>query len=261
MREGSVALVGAGPGDPDLVTMKAARLMREADVVVFDRLVSDEILAMIPAGTARIYAGKAMAHHALVQDEINELLVSLARAGRRVLRLKGGDPFVFGRGSEEAEHLARHGIPFEVVPGISSASGCATYSGIPLTHRGLSQGVRFLAGHAREGYGIDYDWHRLADPDTTLVIYMGLTNLPRIADELMAAGLPSDTPAAAIENGTTARQRRAIGTVASLPVLVTEQEFKAPTLIVIGRVVSLAGALDWFGSEPASAETTTQAGE
>ena len=247
MPMGSVALVGSGPGDPELLTVKAVRLLQAAEVVVFDRLVSPEILDLIPAGTTRIYAGKAMAAHTLVQDEINDLLVSLARAGRRVVRLKGGDPFVFGRGSEEAEHLAGHGIPFEVVPGISSASGCATYSGIPLTHRGLAQGVRLLAGHCRDGQPLDYDWARLADPDSTLVIYMGLTTLPQVADELMNAGLPSDTPAAAVENGTTPRQRRVVGTVATLPGLVVAANLKPPTLIIIGKVVSLAGTLDWFG--------------
>ncbi len=248
MRKGSVALVGAGPGDPELLTMKAVRLLQEADVVVFDRLVSAEILDLIPAGTGRIYAGKAMAHHALVQDEINDLLVSLACAGRKVVRLKGGDPFVFGRGSEEAEFLAEHNIPFEVVPGISSASGCATYSGIPLTHRGLSQGVRFLAGHLRDGQSLDdYDWRGLADPGTTLVIYMGLTALPTIAETLIGAGLPADTPAAAVENGTTPRQRRVLGTLATLPDLVAAAHLKAPTLIVVGKVVALAETLDWFG--------------
>lgn len=246
MEQGSVALVGAGPGDPELLTVKALRLLGEADVVVFDRLVSPEILALVPAGTSRIYAGKAMACHTLVQDEINELLVSLARSGRRVVRLKGGDPFVFGRGSEEAEHLAAHGIPFQVVPGISSASGCATYAGIPLTHRGLSTGVRFLPGHFRDGKALDHDWKTLADPDCTLVIYMGLTSLPHIAEELMTAGLPSDTPAAAVENGTTPRQRRVLGTIATLPRLTAEAQLKAPTLIVVGKVVSLAGQLDWF---------------
>ncbi|MGE5545464.1 MAG: uroporphyrinogen-III C-methyltransferase [Solirubrobacterales bacterium] len=258
MAVGSVALVGAGPGDPELLTMKAARLIREAEVVVFDRLVSPEILDMIPAGTTRIYAGKQMSNHHLVQDEINELLVSLGKSGRRVVRLKGGDPFVFGRGSEEAEVLAKAGIPFEVVPGISSASGCATYAGIPLTHRGLSQGVRLLPGHCREGKPLDYDWSKLADPDCTLVIYMGLSNLGQIADELMAAGLPSDTPAAAVENGTTARQRRVLGTIATLPALVQQAGLRPPSLIIVGRVVSLAETLDWFTGErqPESAEAT-----
>lgn len=246
MRVGSVALVGAGPGDPELLTLKAARLIREAEVVVFDRLVSQEILDMIPPGTTRIYAGKQMSNHHLVQDEINELLVNLAKAGRRVVRLKGGDPFVFGRGSEEAEELSKAGVPFEVVPGISSASGCATYAGIPLTHRGLSLGVRLLPGHFREGKTLDYDWDKLADPDCTLVIYMGLTNLPTITEELVKAGLPADTPAAAIENGTTPRQRRVLGTLATLPARVVEAGLKPPSLIIVGKVVSLAESLDWF---------------
>ncbi|CAA7613401.1 uroporphyrinogen-III C-methyltransferase [Magnetospirillum sp. UT-4] len=249
MPQGKVYLVGAGPGDPDLLTVKAARLIANAEVVVFDRLVSPEILALVPPGTTRIYAGKQLAHHHLVQDEINELLVGLGRSGRNVVRLKGGDPFVFGRGSEEAEVLARAGIAFEVVPGISSASGCATYAGIPLTHRGLSQGVRLLPGHFRDGKTLDYDWARLADPECTLVIYMGLTNLSHIAAELMGAGLPADMPAAAVENGTTPRQRRVLGTLATLPELAAAVELKAPTLIIVGKVVSLAGQLDWFCHE------------
>lgn len=246
MRSGSVALVGAGPGDPELLTVKALRLIQNAEIVVFDRLVSTEIMDLIPAGVSRIYAGKQLSNHHLVQDEINELLVTLAKSGRRVVRLKGGDPFVFGRGSEEAEVLAKEGIPFEVVPGISSASGCATYAGIPLTHRGLSQGVRLLPGHCRDGKPLDYDWSKLADPDCTLVIYMGLANLAPIADELMAAGLPSDMPAAAVENGTTPRQRRVLGTLGTLPGLVIEAGLKPPSLIIIGRVVALAESLDWF---------------
>ncbi len=259
MRKGMVALVGAGPGDPELLTLKALRLIKEAEVVVFDRLVSQEILDLVPAGTTRIYAGKQVAHHHLAQDEINELLVNLGKSGRRVVRLKGGDPFVFGRGSEEAEVLAKEGIPFEVVPGISSASGCATYAGIPLTHRGLSQGVRLLPGHFREGRTLDYDWARLADPDCTLVIYMGLTNLGHIADELMAAGLPSDMPAAAVENGSTPRQRRVLGTIASLPRLAVEHRLKAPTLIIIGKVVSLAETLDWFSGTVEEAAPVAEA--
>ncbi|MBR9973244.1 uroporphyrinogen-III C-methyltransferase [Magnetospirillum sulfuroxidans] len=246
MSKGKVYLVGAGPGDPDLLTIKAHRLLQQAEVVVFDRLVSPEIMALIPTGTTRIYAGKQMSKHELVQDEINDLLVSLGKSGRTVVRLKGGDPFVFGRGSEEAEILSLAGIAFEVVPGISSASGCATYAGIPLTHRGLSQGVRFLTGHCRDGKPLEYDWSKLADPDCTLAIYMGLTNLGLIADELTKAGLPADTPAAAIQNGSTPRQRRVLGTLATLPSLAEAAGLKAPTLIIVGRVVALAGALDWF---------------
>ena len=245
---GSVALVGAGPGDPELLTVKALRLIQGAEVVVYDRLVSAEIMALVPPTAELIYAGKQSAAHHLPQHEINDLLIGLARSGRHVVRLKGGDPFVFGRGSEEAEALAGAGIPFSVVPGISSASGCATYAGIPLTHRGLAQGVRLVTGHWREGQALDYDWNLLADPDCTLVIYMGLTHLGDIAARLIEAGLPADTPAAAVENGTTPRQRRAIGTLATLPQLVAEAGMKPPTLIILGRVVSLAETLDWYGT-------------
>jgi uroporphyrin-III C-methyltransferase/precorrin-2 dehydrogenase/sirohydrochlorin ferrochelatase/uroporphyrin-III C-methyltransferase len=244
-----VALVGAGPGDPELLTLKALRLIQNAEVVVYDRLVSAEIMAMVPPSAERVYAGKQSAAHHLPQHEINDLLIGLGRSGRRVVRLKGGDPFVFGRGSEEAEALAGAGIPFEVVPGISSASGCTTYAGIPLTHRGLAQGVRLVTGHWREGQALDYDWARLADPGCTLVIYMGLTHLTEITGKLLEAGLPADTPAAAVENGTTPRQRRVLGTLATLPERVAAAGMKPPTLIIIGHVVSLAGQLDWYGAE------------
>lgn len=245
---GHIALVGAGPGDPDLLTVKALRLIRNARVVVYDRLVSAEIMALVPPTAELIYAGKQSAAHALPQHEINALLVGLARQGRDVVRLKGGDPFVFGRGSEEAEALAAAGIPFAVVPGISSASGCTTYAGIPLTHRGLAQSVRLVTGHLREGQTLDHDWHKLADPHCTLVIYMGLTHLGEIAARLMEAGLPADTPAAAVENGTTPRQRRIIATLGELPERVAAAGMKPPTLLIIGKVVSLAGMLDWYGA-------------
>ena len=248
---GSVALVGAGPGDPELLTVKALRLIQEAEVVVYDRLVSTEIMDLVPPSAERIYAGKQVAQHHLPQNEINDLLIGLGRAGRHVVRLKGGDPFVFGRGSEEAEALAAAGIPFQVVPGISSASGCATYAGIPLTHRGLAQGVRLVTGHWREGQALDYDWRLLADPDCTLVIYMGLTHLGDIAARLTEAGLAADTPAAAIENGTTPRQRRLLATLGTLPERVAEAGMKPPTLVIVGRVVGLAGALDWLGAQQA----------
>lgn len=247
-----VALVGAGPGDPDLLTVKAVRLLHEADVVVFDRLVSDAILELVPAGTTRIFAGKAAGRHHMDQDGINALLVSLARAGHRVVRLKGGDPFVFGRGSEEAEHLARHGIAFEVVPGITAASGVSAYAGIPLTHRGLATGVRCVTGHAREGEPLDLDWAGLADPDTTLVIYMGLGSLATICGELLRAGLDGATPAAAVQDGTTPGQRRVLSTLAALPGAVSAARLEPPALVVVGRVVSLAETLDWF--RPASLE-------
>lgn len=260
MALGRVALVGAGPGDPELLTVKAQRLLKEAEVVVFDRLVSPEILNLIPAGTTRIYAGKALSRHHLAQDEINSLLVSLARTGRLVVRLKGGDPFVFGRGSEEAEYLARHGVPFEVVPGITSASGGSTYAGIPLTHRGHATGVRYVTGHCKENEDLAHDWRSLADPDTTLVVYMGLTNLDQITRQLMAAGMPADTPAAAVENATTPRQRRVIGTVGSLPTLVADAGLAPPTIVIIGKVVSLAGVLDWYQTGPGSVEDQSASG-
>lgn len=244
---GKVFLVGAGPGDPELLTMKAVRLLRECDVVVFDRLVSDDILNLVPAGVSRIYAGKALNRHHLPQDEINALLVTLASSGRTVVRLKGGDPFVFGRGSEEATTLARAGIPFEVVPGITAASGCATYAGVPLTHRGLATSVRYVTGHFRAGEEhLDHDWSKLADPDTTLVFYMGLTNLPQITGKLIAHGLPAATPVAAVQDGTTGGQRSVFGTLSDIVDKVAAAGLRAPTVIIVGKVVSLAGELAWF---------------
>ena len=254
-KTGKVILVGAGPGDPDLLTVKAARLISHAELVVYDRLVSQEIMTLLPASAERIYAGKARGEHHMLQAGINALLADLARSGREVLRLKGGDPFVFGRGSEEALHLAREGIAFEVVPGISAAAGCSTYAGIPLTHRGLATGVRFVTGHLRDDRKLDLDWAKLADPATTLAIYMGLQALPEIAAELMAHGLASDTPAAAIENGTTPRQRRIIGTLASLAELTRAADLHPPTLIVIGKVVALAQDLDWYAALARSAKS------
>lgn len=241
-----VYIVGAGPGDPDLLTVKALRLIRQAEVVVYDRLVSPDILQLIPSGSTRIFVGKETGKHHMGQDEINRLLVQLVTDGRSVVRLKGGDPFIFGRGSEEAMYLSEHKIPFEIVPGITSASACTTYAGIPLTHRGMVSGVKFITGHCRNDNPLDLDWDKLADPDTTLVVYMGLANLQQISAELVRAGLPQDTPAAAIENGTTERQRRCITTLEKLPAEVAARGFKAPAMIVIGRVVELANQLDWF---------------
>ena len=180
-----VLLVGAGPGDPDLLTVKAARAIASADVIIFDRLVSDSILELIPASVERIFARKTARNHHVPQDKINAVLVEQANLGKNVVRLKGHDPFVFGRGGEEALHLAKHAIPFEIVPGITSSAGCASYAGIPLTHRGLSHGVRFVTGHTQDGSDLDLNWKSLADPDTTLVIYMGLTHIKRIAIELI----------------------------------------------------------------------------
>jgi len=240
-----VYIVGAGPGDPDLLTVKAVRVLQEADVVVYDRLVSDRILDLLNEGTERIFAGKAARDHHMPQDEINELLVSLANDGRKAVRLKGGDPFIFGRGSEEALHLAKHNVSFEIVPGITASAGCGAYGGIPLTHRGMATGVRFVTGHCRDGVHLDLNWKSLADPETTLVIYMGLINVAKIRDELIKAGLPADTPASAIERGTTPEQRTILTTLEDLPDCIEKAELKAPSLLIIGRVVDLSRELGW----------------
>jgi uroporphyrin-III C-methyltransferase/precorrin-2 dehydrogenase/sirohydrochlorin ferrochelatase/uroporphyrin-III C-methyltransferase len=234
-----VYLVGAGPGDPELLTLKAHRLIGEAEVVVYDRLVAQAILDSIPKGTSRIYVGKAPKCHRMVQDEINALLVKLARAGRRVVRLKGGDPYIFGRGSEEAAFLRRHGVPVEVVPGVTAAAGCAAAAGIPLTHRGLATGVRFVTGHRGNDRSLDLNWQSLADPDTTLVVYMGLSTLMELTRELLDAGLPADTPAAAVTNGTLPEQRVIVGTLDDLVGQIEAAGLRPPTLAIIGKVVSL----------------------
>jgi uroporphyrin-III C-methyltransferase/precorrin-2 dehydrogenase/sirohydrochlorin ferrochelatase/uroporphyrin-III C-methyltransferase len=239
--EARVFLIGAGPGDPELLTVKAVRLLGDADVVVYDRLVAPEILDFVPAGASRIYVGKAPGNHPLPQEEINDLLVTLARSGRTVARLKGGDPFVFGRGSEEAAHLAANGIPFEVVPGITAASGCAAAAGMPLTHRGLATGVRFVTGHCRDGGALD--WDCLADPDTTLVIYMGLSRMQSIAESLIGAGLAPSTPAAAVSAGTTPRQKVCRTTLENISSHVGRLGLAPPVLVYIGRVVEMMDVL------------------
>lgn len=243
MKPSCVCFVGAGPGDPELLTVKAARLLGEAEVVVYDRLVSPEILEHVPRGATRLYVGKMSGCHPVPQDQINALLADLARTGKRVVRLKGGDPFVFGRGSEEAAHLARLGIPFEVVPGITSASGCSAAFGIPLTHRGLATGVRFVTGHCRGDDDLDLDWPGLVDPETTLVVYMGLANLPIICARLVGAGMPADTPVAAIAEGTTPRQRICRSTVQDIAARIAAEEMGSPLLIVIGAVVAFGDRL------------------
>lgn len=240
---GRTYLVGAGPGDPDLLTVKAARLIREADAVVYDRLVSADILALIPPDAMRVDVGKQPMKHPVPQHEINELLVRLARGGRTVVRLKGGDPFTFGRGSEEAEYLARHGVPFEVVPGVTSASGCAARAGVPLTHRGLASGVRYVTGHCRDDADLDLNWRSLADPDTTLVVYMGMAQIARVARELIASGLPADTPVAAIASGTTPRETRLFATLATIGAEARALAGRGPVLFIVGRVVALARVL------------------
>lgn len=241
-----VYLVGTGPGDPELLTLKAVRLIQEADVVVYDRLVSQSIMEQVPSGIPRIYVGKRNGHHTFSQEQINQRLVTLAKSNRRVIRLKGGDPFVFGRGSEEAMHLLEHGVCFEVVPGVTSASACTTYAGIPLTHRGIANNVQIITGHSRDGQEPEQDWQSLNRPETTLVIYMGLANLPYITRRLIEAGFDPATPAAGIENGTTPQQRTCIATLVDLNQKLLSQRFEAPVMIVVGKVVELSSELDWF---------------
>jgi len=242
---GEVALVGAGPGDPDLLTFRALRLMQRADVVVYDRLVSKSVLDLVRLEAERIYAGKESAKHALPQEDINHLLVRLAKDGKRVVRLKGGDPFIFGRGGEEIATLAAEGIPFQVVPGITAAAGCASYAGIPLTHREHAQSVIFVTGHLQDGSS-NLNWAALAQPRQTIVVYMGLLGVDILCRELVAHGLPAVTPAALIQQGTTAQQRVLAGSLATLPELVRRGGVKAPTLIIIGEVVRMRERLKWF---------------
>ena len=235
-----VYLVGAGPGDPELLTVKALRAIQAADVLVYDRLVGDDILALAPDGAQRIFVGKESGRHPVPQERINALLVGLAVPGRTVVRLKGGDPFVFGRGSEEAEELRAHGIPYEVIPGITAASGCLAEFGVPLTHRGMATSVRLVTGHRRADGPLDLNWKSLADPDTTLVFYMALANLPEISERLIEAGLSPDTPAAAVRGGTMPGQQICAGRLADISRIVEQAGIAPPALIVIGRVAAFA---------------------
>ncbi|MHB1950825.1 MAG: siroheme synthase CysG [Acidiferrobacteraceae bacterium] len=251
---GEVYLVGGGPGDPDLLTFRALRLMQQADVVVYDRLVSPEVLDLVRRDAQRIYAGKESRNHALPQESINELLVRLAREGKRVVRLKGGDPFIFGRGGEEIATLAAERIPFQVVPGITAAGGCASYAGIPLTHRGYAQSVIFVAGQLQDGT-VNLNWKAIAQPQQTIVFYMGLHGVDVICQELQRHGMAAKTPAALIQQGTTRHQRVLTGTLATLADIVTSSHVRSPTLIIVGEVVSLRNRYAWFDpaeiSEPA----------
>jgi uroporphyrin-III C-methyltransferase/precorrin-2 dehydrogenase/sirohydrochlorin ferrochelatase len=242
---GEVYLVGGGPGDPDLLTFRALRLMQQADVVVYDRLVAQALLEMTRRDAERIYVGKERDHHAMRQEEINQLLADLAKEGKRVVRLKGGDPFIFGRGGEEIDTLAAQGVPFQVVPAITAASGCAAYSGIPLTHREHAQSVTFVTGHLKDGT-INLNWEQLAHPNQTVVFYMGLRGLPVICENLMAHGVSPNMPIALIQQGTTEKQRVFSGTLSNIQEIVEREQPKPPTLIIVGEVVKLREKLNWY---------------
>lgn len=242
---GTVYLVGSGPGDLDLLTLRAARLIGEADAVVYDHLIADGVLDLVRADAERIYVGKKKSSHTVPQDELNLLLVRLAREGKKVVRLKGGDPFIFGRGGEEIETLFEFGIPFQVVPGVTAAAGCAAYAGIPLTHRDHAQSVTFATGHLKDGT-INLDWPALARPNQTAVFYMGIGGVGEICRQLIAHGLPATQPTAIVQNGTTERQRVLIADLATLPEKVVEAGIASPALIIVGTVVRLQEKLAWF---------------
>lgn len=245
---GEVYLVGAGPGDPDLLTFRALRLMQQADVVVYDRLVSPPILDLVRRDAEKIYVGKQRHNHSLAQESINELLARLAKQGKRVVRLKGGDPFIFGRGGEEIETLMEQGVQFQVVPGITAANGCSSYAGIPLTHRDHAQSVTFVTGHLKDGT-INLNWKQLAVPNQTIVIYMGLVGFEQVCQALIANGCPANLPVAIVERGTTDRQRVITGTLENLPARIALLDITPPTLIIIGTVVTLHNKLAWFKTQ------------
>ncbi len=242
---GEVYLVGGGPGDPDLISFRALRLMQQADVVVYDRLVANPVLEMTRRDAERIYVGKERDHHAMRQEEINQLLVRLAKEGKRVVRLKGGDPFIFGRGGEEIDTLSAEGVPFQVVPAVTAASGCAAYAGIPLTHRDYAQSVTFVTGHLKDGT-MNLNWSQLAQPRQTVVFYMGLLGLPVICQQLTAHGVSPEMPVALVQQGTTEQQKVFTGTLSNIQSIVEREKPKPPTLIIVGEVVKLQEKLSWY---------------
>ncbi len=245
-KKGEVYLIGAGPGDPDLLTLRAFRLIQQAEVVVYDRLVSDGILALLKDDVTKIYVGKQRSDHSVPQEGINQLLVDYALQGKRIARLKGGDPFVFGRGGEEIETLAEQQIPFQVVPGITAANGCSSYAGIPLTHRDYAQSVQFITGQQKEGK-VDLPWDDYVREDKTLVFYMGLNSRQYICEQLMVHGVRPDMPVALVEKGTTQEQRVFVSSVSQLEERLAGEEVSSPALLIVGRVVQLADKLKWFG--------------
>ncbi|WP_440873748.1 uroporphyrinogen-III C-methyltransferase [Thalassotalea sp. PLHSN55] len=238
LNSGEVALVGSGPGDAELLTLRALRFIEQAEVTVYDRLVSDEILALLPEGSENFYVGKEQAKHCVPQDKINQLLVDQAKLGKKVLRLKGGDPFIFGRGGEEAEYLLENGVSCHICPGITAASGCTTYAGIPLTHRGVAQGCTFITGHIQNNGQLNLPWESLSSDSQTVVFYMGINTLPKITEQLIKHGRNADTPAALIRRGTQPEQQVFRGKLSNLPELVEKHKITPPTLIVIGEVVN-----------------------
>jgi len=249
---GRVYLVGGGPGDPELLTLRAVRLLQKAEVVVYDHLVSSAVLDFVSSNAERIYAGKRRNEHTMRQEQINGLLVKLARDGKQVVRLKGGDPFIFGRGGEELQALAAQGIGFEVVPGVTAASGVSSYAGIPLTHRDYAQTCLFVTGHLKDG-SADLDWHNLVRPAQTVVIYMGLGGLPEICRQMMAHGAPPSRPIAVVQDGSIATQKVVTGTLVDMPEKVLQAGLRSPSLTIIGEVVRLHDSLAWFNPLPTEA--------
>lgn len=235
---GEAALVGAGPGDPDLLTMQAYRFIKQAEVVIYDRLVSQEIMALLPNDCEKIYVGKMQAAHRVPQEGINQLIVDHAKSNKKVVRLKGGDPFVFGRGGEEAQFLLASGVACHIVPGMTAASACSSYAGIPLTHRKVSRSCTLITGHVQENGELDLPWNSLNDSEQTVVFYMGIKSLPIITEQLIKAGRSENTPAALIRNGTHVDQQIVRGDLSSLPALVQKHNIKPPTLVIIGDVVA-----------------------